>query len=344
MFNLIQFTMRTNLNAFAIVALTFAILSCNKETPITPLNEESETVVTTNVATKAYGDKTPKMAVYVEINDVNPLNALDYYLSDGSRTFDIVEYFAANLNEDPYNTDVPCVYFNNHMATIVNDTTTYIKPIKDAGMIPILTILPNWDNMGLCTLDDDQAETLAELLVGIIDDYGFGGIGLDDEYEGTNYTTVSGSYGNLITKLHNLLPADKLITVFQYGHYSQIGSTAGSYIDYAYTNFTYYSLNSSSSISGVTNAHWAPMSINLGSSYSSYARSAMSTNAASAANNNYGAFMFFNLREKSSVNPVPVLTAVTSGAYGLSTTVNGGDRTQPSASTPFYYTIDGIVY
>lgn len=28
--------------------------------------------------TRAYGDKTPKVAIYVETNDVNPLNAGDY--------------------------------------------------------------------------------------------------------------------------------------------------------------------------------------------------------------------------------------------------------------------------
>ena len=55
------------------------------------------------VKTRAYGDKTPKVTIYVETNDVNPLNAGDYLLSDGSAYADIVEFFAANLNKEMVN-------------------------------------------------------------------------------------------------------------------------------------------------------------------------------------------------------------------------------------------------
>ena len=44
------------------------------------------------VKTRAYGDKTPKVTIYVETNDVNPLNAGDYMLSDGTAYADIVEF------------------------------------------------------------------------------------------------------------------------------------------------------------------------------------------------------------------------------------------------------------
>lgn len=55
------------------------------------------------VKTRAYGDKTPKVTIYVETNDVNPLNAGDYMLSDGTAYADIVEFFAANLNKETVN-------------------------------------------------------------------------------------------------------------------------------------------------------------------------------------------------------------------------------------------------
>lgn len=35
------------------------------------------------VKTRAYGDKTPTVTIYVETNDVNPLNAGDYKLPNG---------------------------------------------------------------------------------------------------------------------------------------------------------------------------------------------------------------------------------------------------------------------
>lgn len=63
---------------FKFAACTAAIASlfaCNKvESPQMGENQVP--------MTKAYGDKTPVMAVYVETNDVNPLNAGDYMMED----------------------------------------------------------------------------------------------------------------------------------------------------------------------------------------------------------------------------------------------------------------------
>ncbi|HAY18288.1 MAG TPA: hypothetical protein DCY24_03595, partial [Rikenellaceae bacterium] len=56
-------------------------VSCNQ---IEPLQATSEQVEETQVTTRAYDDKSPTIAVYVETNDVNPLNAGDYKMSDGS--------------------------------------------------------------------------------------------------------------------------------------------------------------------------------------------------------------------------------------------------------------------
>ena len=45
--------------------------------------------------TRAYGDKTPKVMAYIEVNDTNPLNAMLYRM-DGEPFIDIVSIFAAN--------------------------------------------------------------------------------------------------------------------------------------------------------------------------------------------------------------------------------------------------------
>lgn len=55
------------------------------------------------VVTRAYGDKTPKVTIYVETNDVNPLNAGDYVLPNGEPYADIVELFAANIHKRTVN-------------------------------------------------------------------------------------------------------------------------------------------------------------------------------------------------------------------------------------------------
>ena len=51
------------------------------------------------VKTRAYGDKTPTVTIYVETNDVNPLNAGDYKLPNGKPYADIVEFFASNIHK-----------------------------------------------------------------------------------------------------------------------------------------------------------------------------------------------------------------------------------------------------
>ncbi len=66
------------------------------------------------------GTKTPKVTINVETNDVNPLNAGDYLLSDGSAYADIVEFFAANLNKETVNGVVrPTLYLNDKMTNLL---------------------------------------------------------------------------------------------------------------------------------------------------------------------------------------------------------------------------------
>ena len=48
--------------------------------------------------TRAYGD-TPVVAIYVETNDTNPLNALEFRLQEsGKLFFDYVVLFSGNIN------------------------------------------------------------------------------------------------------------------------------------------------------------------------------------------------------------------------------------------------------
>ena len=77
----------------AIAAALVSVFACNKvEAPQT--NEADQ------LLTKAYDNTGIYMVCYVETNDVNPLNAGDYVLDDGSTFFDIVELFAANIHKD----------------------------------------------------------------------------------------------------------------------------------------------------------------------------------------------------------------------------------------------------
>lgn len=196
------------------------------------------------VVTRAYGDKTPKVTIYVETNDVNPLNAGDYVLSNGEPYADIVELFAANIRKRTVNgVTEPVLYLNDKMTNLMenNGYLTYIKPLQDKGIKVLLTILGDHQGIGFANMNDTQTTQFAKILAHAVEKYGLDGIGFDDEYADYNTSLVSGSFGNLILKLRNEMPAGKLITLFQYGNIgsTQINASAGAAIDHVYGDFGY---------------------------------------------------------------------------------------------------------
>lgn len=72
--------MKQNFKLFATLAASAAMMISCQQAEEPTMDKAQEPVV----KTRAYGDKTPKVTIYVETNDVNPLNAGDYLLSDGS--------------------------------------------------------------------------------------------------------------------------------------------------------------------------------------------------------------------------------------------------------------------
>ena len=347
--------MKTNLFSLTAMLMAGIMVSCQQaEEP--QVNEDKA-----EISTRTYGDKSPKMVVYVETNDTNPLNAGDYVLSDGTAFVDIVELFASNLQKRTVDGVIqPVLKLNDKLTRVLEPdpsapTTTgyhkYVKPLQEKGIKVLLTVLGNWDGISVASMNDTQTTQFAQILAYVVDRYDLDGIGFDDEYSGTS-VTVAGSYGSLINKLENLMPAGKLITVFQWGSYgsSQINYTQGSMIDYAYHGyFGASSYISSSSISGVTNDRWSPISINLGYNYSEGNLISIYENAMNAADGQYGAMMTFNIRRSSDVDPMPVFEMLADGAYGdivevASTPDNAGDRPQDWEFIPaeYYITIDDV--
>lgn len=320
---------------FAATMLLAAAVSCQKAEPL------AETDAANAALTRAY-DMTPKITIYVETNDVNPLNAGDYLLSDGTPYASIVELFASNIHAETVGGIVrPTLYLNDKMTNLLENggTEKYIKPLQDKGIKVLLTVLGDWAGIGLANMNDTQAEQFAKILAYAVEKYGLDGIGFDDEYANYSTALVRGSFGNIITKLRGLMPADKLITVFQYGNCgsSQIDAAAGALIDYAYTNFT--PLNESIGIAGVTKAHYAPIAINLGTAYSSLTIRRYGANTKTITNAGYGAIMHFNLRTTSDVNSTSLFSTIATNAYGQTVTCENGNRPQDWTFVPGGFTI-----
>jgi len=326
--------MKKFFSMMATAMLVLSAIACTKEVQPKDLSEDSQTV-STMVNTKTFGSKTPIITVYVETNDVNPLNAGDYYMN-GEAFVDVVILFAANIHVDSEGD--PCLYLNDKLTPVLVDGAyeTYVKPLQDKGIKVLLGVLGDWQHMGVASMDDEQAEKFAAILAYVVESYGLDGVDFDDEYanyDGT-YTVTSDSFSNLIEETRTALGTSKMITVFGYGDYvSTIDSTAGAMLDYAWSNFAYYN---TSMISGVTAARWAPCAYSFSNSYST---SRMKTYAGYAASNGYGAIMFFNLRPYSDVSPMSYFQAVATGAYSGTVTRSGGNRSRDAGSVTDGYTI-----
>lgn len=341
--------MKRFIRVFAAFLAASVLFSCNKEQSFSVNEEQVVSEPSRSPITKAYGDKTPVIAIYVETNDVNPLNAMDYYM-DGEPFAELVEFFASNIHKTTVNNVVqPTLYLNDKLTPLLeNDACLdYVAPITDNGQKPILTVLGDWAQLGVANMTTTQQDQFATILCWAVAKYGFAGIGFDDEY--ANYqeswwTLYNGSsWGNIInalrTKFDTYFPNEhKLITVFKYGLNVQQISNASAWgnVDYAYPNF-----GSPVPSPGVpVISKWAYFSVLLGSTYSNNDLDNITTWSSYAKNNGYGAIMGFNLRKISDQDPTPVFQAIADGAFNEDVvSCDDGDRDQDITPVTGGYTI-----
>lgn len=129
-----------------------------------------------------------KNVCYFEVNDTNPLNALEYVLEDGTPFFDSVILFAANIN---YNSAEDVVYLHNNpnVQALLDNTETYLQPLRKAGIKVYLGLLGNHDAAGLAQLSDWGAKQWAQEVADACKKYKLDGVNLDDEYSKSPITT-----------------------------------------------------------------------------------------------------------------------------------------------------------
>lgn len=310
-----------------------AMFSCQKAEEPTDAGQVPET--------RAYGDKTPKVAIYVEINDVNPLNAGDYMLPNNKAFADIVEFFAGNIGIRTVNgVTEPTLFLNDKLTNLLENDgyKTYVQPLQAKGIKVLLTILGDHKGIGVSSMDSLQTTKFAKILAHAVEKYGLDGIGFDDEYADDESNYRAASYSEVITKLHALLPSDKLITVFEWGAINSLTSEAIACIDYGYHGHfgpTYYYTPTFT----IAKSHWSPIAINLSQGNNSYAQQ-MIVNAGKVKTDGYGAAMYFNLRRKAQNDPTTVFTCLAQGAgFGGPVTCTNGNRTQDWTFVPTGYTM-----
>ena len=185
-----------------------------------------------NFTVKQQGSKTVKNFLYFEVNDTNPLNALEYVLADGQLFFDAVVLFSGNIRWDKQS-GKPYMHYNDNVTALLKDKELYIQPLRDRGIKVLMGVLGDHDGSGPANLTEKGAEVFAEHLAEMCVEYGLDGICMDDEYseyyKAPNNDYFTGSSTSLLQATRLLeranyymkkdVPWETMIAVFYWGVY-----------------------------------------------------------------------------------------------------------------------------
>lgn len=221
--------------------------------------------------------RTMRQVVFLEVNNCNPLNILEYRLSDATPFFDAVVLFAANIN---YNAEEDRVFLNNNpnVQALLDESETYLQPLREAGIKVYLGLLGNHDMAGLAQLSNWGAHIWANEVAEACAEYGLDGVNLDDEYskepDPTNhwFTLRSPAAGARLAYELKAALADRCswpteVSIFEYGALRNLPMVLADgvqhpqseFIDFLIPNYGSYS----SPYGDLTYAHCCGASIEL---------------------------------------------------------------------------------
>lgn len=276
------------------------VTSCNNADGDLVAPNETEEL---QVETRSVGVKTPKLTVYIETNDINPLNAKEYrFCNTTEEVVDHVILFASNIRGTASSVQL---YHNPNQTYILNNRATLIAPLQQKGIKVLLGILGDHTGVGFANLTPAMVESFAQQIAACVNNNNLDGVDFDDEYA-KYYQAPAGLpspsatiYGNLIKRVKQLLPG-KLVTVFDYsdgGYGLNFDQATLDALDYMWPNFGC----SSTPPTGLPNSKWAKLSIHIISSTQTNP-SCSSIGYCTNPYGNYGAIMMFNLRQWNAAN------------------------------------------
>ncbi|WP_418990882.1 BACON domain-containing protein [Alistipes sp.] len=278
-----------------------------------------------NFTVKQQGSKTVRNFLYFEVNDTNPLNALEYVLEDGQLFFDAVVLFSGNIHWDTQS-GKPYMHYNDNVTALLADKELYIQPLRDRGIKVLMGVLGDHDGSGPANLTEKGAEVFAEHLAEMCVEYGLDGICMDDEYseynKAPNNEYFSGSSRSLQQATYLLertnyymkkdVPWDTMIAVFYWGIYgsgmpSINGRQPAEFVDMVNANYG----GSASPVAGgdLSMCSFQSVECNLGGG------SVSEASARSAKERGYGWCMWFALDPVLGREPWSKLSAAAKGLY-----------------------------
>lgn len=274
--------MKSILKIAALLLSAFFFGACSNEE-----TDEVQTKVMTKSATEIQN------LLYVEVNDINPLNAGSYTFSSGKAYFTHVIIFAANIRGV---NGKATLYNNPNVQAILSGKAKYIQPLQQKGIKVLLSILGDHTGLGVANMNDAQVEDFATQVANAVETYNLDGIEIDDEWaeygKGGYPSSSTGSLPKLVKKLKEKMGPDKTIVVFDYGSNVSELSTVSNYVDYGLNAF-FGTYNSTPSM-GLSASNWAGYAINL-NNYNS--PTSVETYAAYTAADGLGAICYYDLRK-----------------------------------------------
>ena len=275
------------------VMMSAAFQACNKQAG--SMANEDETSQN-SLDTRAVGVKTPKFTVYIETNDVNPLNAGEYYFCNSSPREEVVDHvilFASNIRG---NATSAWLHHNQNQTHILNNVSTLVQPLQNKGIKVLLGLLGDHTGVGFANLNSDMIDSFAQQVATCVNTKGLDGVRLDDEYARYDLapaglpTPSSSILSSLILKLRELLPTKKIM-VFWFGDYMPgISPAAINAIDYFHPNYGCHSTTS-----GIPASKWSKLTIRE-TNQGGTDNTEQSIRYCSASYGDYGEVMLFNLR------------------------------------------------
>lgn len=278
------------------------VTSCNNaDSDMVAMNE---TKALGQAETRSVGNKPPKLTVYIETNDINPLNAGEYrFCNTTEEVVDHVILFASNIRGTASTVQL---YHNPNQTYILNNRSTLIAPLQAKGIKVLLGILGDHTGVGFDNLSPMMVESFAHQIAACVNDNNLDGVDFDDEYAeyySAPYGLPSPSvtiYGNLIKRVKQLLPG-KLVTAFDLsdGVSMPLNFDAATLnaLDYMWPMF-----GCNPDHQGLPNSKWAKLSLKIMGSGPSYYPSCSDIRKCTNNYTGYGAIMLFNLREWNAAN------------------------------------------
>lgn len=266
--------------------------------------------------------KEVKNVVYIDTKDTNPLNFLELRLEDGSMMVDAVVLFAANINWDGRNQEV---MLNNNGCTqgLLDQTETYIQPLRKAGIKVLLGLLGNHDGAGIANLSEYGAIEYSKTLANAVKKYKLDGISFDDEY--SSYGELSGEWFEYASganasrllyytkkSMKEIVPWDTYTMVYYYGNISSAlprfnGTAPGEYVDIAVAD---YPVGAATPMTGMTKKQCAGGSVEMNEG-----RGTSPSSAESIKTKGYGWMMWFSYNPVRKPDNVKALQTAAKGLY-----------------------------